>query len=240
MVLKQNSPCLEEIAEFLNDCLDVDKYFQEEQGGVYLPSIRPIARLGLALEPWTELQEWVEAENLDALFLHRPWKLQSGQLAPDIGVVSYHLAFDERLTLSYNPELAKILEMSGLEVLGKKKNRPIGMIGEVPMQSFDELRNCISHIFGGYEHIHGTNNLEEVQKIAVIGAMTDELVREATNRGATVYITGQLRKSADVALQETKITAIAIGHRRSEIWGLQALAKLLHKRWSSLEIVFAS
>ncbi|GAA6614811.1 Nif3-like dinuclear metal center hexameric protein [Scytonema sp. NUACC26] len=240
MILEQNSPSLEEIAEFLNDSLDVDKDFQEEQGGVYIPSVRPIARLGLALEPWAELREWVEVKNLDALFLHRPWKLQSEQLAPDIGVISYHLAFDERLTLSYNPELAQILEMSGLEVLGEKKNRPIGMIGEVPMQSFVELRDRISQIFGGYEHIHEVDNSKEIRKIAVVGAMTDELVREATNRGATVYITGQLRKSADVALQETKIMAIAVGHRRSEIWGLQALAKLLHKRWSSLEFVFAS
>ncbi|MUG99503.1 NGG1p interacting factor NIF3 [Scytonema sp. UIC 10036] len=240
MTLEHSSLLLAEIAEFLNNSLGVDKYFQEEPGGVYLPSIRPIKRLGLALEPWTELQEWVDAENLDALFLHRPWKLQAGQLAPDIGVISYHLAFDERLTLSFNPELAKILEMSGLEVLGEKRNRSIGMIGEIPTQSFAELCDRVSQIFGGYEQIRGVTSPEEVRKIAVVGAMTDELVREATNRGAAAYITGQLRKGADVALQETKMKAIAVGHRRSETWGLWALVRLLHQRWSSLEIVCAS
>ncbi|KAF3887508.1 MULTISPECIES: Nif3-like dinuclear metal center hexameric protein [Nostocales] len=240
MIFELNSLLLEEIAEFLNDSLDIDKYSQEEQGGVYVPSIRPIKRLGLVLEPWTELQEWVDAENLDALFLHRPWKLQAKQLAPDIGVISYHLAFDERLTLSFNPKLAKILKMSELEVLGEKQNRPIGMIGEIPTQSFAELCDRISQIFGGYEHIRGVDNHHKVRKIAVVGAMTDELVRTATNRGATAYVTGQLRKGADVALQETKMNAIAVGHRRSEISGLWALARLLHERWSSLEIVCAS
>ncbi|KYC38227.1 NGG1p interacting factor NIF3 [Scytonema hofmannii PCC 7110] len=239
MILERNSLLLKEIAEFLNDYLAIEKYFQEEQGGVYLPSIRPIKRLGLALEPWTELQEWVDAENLDAVFLHRPWKLQPGQLTPDIGVISYHLAFDERLTLSFNPELAKILGMSCVFVLGEKKNRPIGMIGDIPTQSFAELCDRISQIFGGYEQIRGVDKPEEVRKIAVVGAMTDELVREATNRGATAYITGQLRKGADFALQETKMNAIAVGHYRSEAWGLRALAKVLYERWSSLEIVYA-
>ena len=229
---------LPEIAEFLDRLFAVERYTEAERGGVYLPSSRSIKRLGLALEPKADFSKWAIAQNLDALFLHRPWKLQPQQLTPDVGVIAYHLPFDERLTLSYNSRLAEVLGISRRKVLGKKDSRAIGMIGEIPTQSFNNLCNCINQIFGGYEQIL-TAEQSEVSRIAVVGAMTDLLVREAANKGAEVYITGQLRQPAEEAMQETKIAAIAIGHRRSEVWGLRVLAGILRERWASLEVLVA-
>jgi putative NIF3 family GTP cyclohydrolase 1 type 2 len=227
---------LPEIAEFLNRLFTVECYSQAERGGVYLPSTRDVKRLGLVLEPWTDLSEWAIAQNIDALFLHRPWKLQPQQLTPNVGVIAYHLPFDERLTLSFNSQLAEVLGISGVEVLGKKDCRAIGMIGEIPRQNFQNLCNCINQIFGGYEQVLPAKQ-SEVSRIAVVGAMTDLLVREAANKGAEVYITGQLRQPAEQAMQETQIAAIAIGHRRSEVWGLRVLAGILRERWASLEVL---
>lgn len=228
---------LEEIADFLNRFFAIKRYSQEERGGIYLPSTRPVKRLGLALEPWMQLQEWVSGENLDAMFLHRPWQLEPGQLAPDIGVISYHLAFDERLTFSFNPRLAEVLGMSGLEVLGEKDTRPIGMIGDIPEQSFSVFCRYIHQVFGGYEQIGSVDDSDEVGRIAIVGAMSNSLIREAVSRGVDIYITGQLRKSAEQALLETKIKVIAVGHRRGEAWGLRALAGVLRERWSAVEVV---
>ena len=236
MTTGSNLILLEDIAEFLNQFFAVERYSQEERGGVYLPSTRPVKRLGLLLEPSAQLQKWVRTQNLDALFLHRPWKLEPEQLAPNIGVISYHLPFDERLTFSFNSRLAEVLGMSGLQVLGEKDGRAIGMIGEVPTQSFAHLCNCVNQIFGGYEQV-GAAEPTKVTRIAVVGAMTDLLVREAATRGANVYITGQLRQPAEQALLETQIAAVAVGHRRGEVWGLRSLAGVLRERWSSLEVV---
>ncbi len=236
MTIECNLILLEHIAEFLNRFFAVDRFPQPERGGVYLPSSRPVKRLGLALEPWTHLQKWAIAQNLDALFLHRPWKLEPGQLASDIGVIAYHLAFDERMTLGFNLRLASVLGMSDMSVLGKKEDRAIGMVGEIPTQSFADLCSCVSQVFGGYEQVCAADR-HEVTRIAVVGAMTDSLVREAAERGANIYITGQLRQPALQAMLETKIAALAIGHRRSEAWGLRALAGVLRERWSSLEVI---
>ncbi len=67
--------------------------------------------------------------------------------------------------------------------------------------------------------------------------MTDVLVREAKDRGANIYITGQLRQPAKLALEETGISCVAVGHKRSEEWGLRALAGLLRDRFSQLEVI---
>ncbi|OUL31603.1 Nif3-like dinuclear metal center hexameric protein [Nostoc sp. 106C] len=235
MTSECNSIFLQEIAEFLNCFFNVELFPISEKGGIYLASSNSVARLGLALEPDTQLHEWIKTQNLDALFLHRPWKLTADEISPELGVISYHLPFDECLTLGFNLRLAQILRMSELEVLGKKENRAIGMIGEIPTQSFTHLCSFITQIFGGQEQVHPAFN-SDVKRIAVVGAMTDSLVREAGERGADVYITGQLRQPAAAAMQETKIGAIAVGHRRSEVWGLRSLAGVLQERWASLEV----
>lgn len=226
---------LDNIAEFLAHFFGVHR-FANDQNGVYLPSTRPIARFGLALEPWAGLSEWVSAEQLDALFLHRPWKLQPGQLAADVGVVAYHLAFDECLTLGFNPQLATSLGMSKLEVLGEKEGRAIGMLGEIPTQSFANYCCYVDEVFGGQDEARVPMR-SEVSRVAVVGAMSDALVREAASRGANVYITGQLRQPAQAAVLETGIGVVAVGHRRCEEWGLQALAGVVRLRWSKLKVI---
>lgn len=227
---------MEEIGEFLHDLFGVERFAPSERGGIYLASSCPIKRIGLALEPGEKFPEWVSAESIDALFLHRPWKLEIEQITDKIGIIYYHLPFDEYLTIGFNIRLAQVLNISNLEILGEKENRAIGMLGEVSIQSFANLCDRIYQIFGGYEKIIQPIN-PEITRIAVVGAMTDSLVREAAVRGANVYITGQLRQPAAEALQETKIGALAVGHHRSEVWGLLTLADILRERWPSLEVV---
>ena len=236
MTSECNSIVIEDIVEFLNGVFAVELFAASERGGVYLPSPRPVRRLGLALEPGMQLQEWVRGQGLDALFLHRPWKLKAGQIPPDIGVISYHLPFDECLTMGFNFRLAQVLNMYSLEVLGEKDNRAIGMLGEIPTQSFTDLCSCVTQIFGGQEQIYLAAKTD-VKRIAVVGAMTDLLVREAAARGSDVYITGQFRQPALEAMRASKMGAIAIGHHRSEVWGLRALAGLLRERWFCLEVI---
>ena len=229
---------LDELTQFLNQYFAVHR-FGDDQGGVYRHSARPIRRIGLALEPWAELNQWANDRQLDALFLHRPWKLEPEQLEPDIGVVSYHLAFDERLTLGFNSRLAEVLGMEAIEVLGEKQGRPIGMIGKILPQSFASYRIYIDEVFGGQDKAY-PGCCESVSQVAVVGAMTDELVREAASRGADVYITGQLRQPAEEAVLDTGIGVIAVGHRRCEEWGLRALAGVMRERWFGLEVILSS
>jgi putative NIF3 family GTP cyclohydrolase 1 type 2 len=226
---------LEELARFLNRFFSVHR-FGDDQGGVYRDSTRPIRRIGLALEPWMQLDEWVGDERLDALFLHRPWKLELERLEPDVGVVAYHLAFDECLTLGFNSRLAVALGMEGIEVLGEKEGRPIGMIGEVQPQSFASYCSYIDEVFGGQDKAFSGSS-EKVSRVAVVGAMTDRLVREAALRGANVYVTGQLRQPAEEAVRETGISVVAVGHRRCEEWGLRALAGVMRERWCELTVI---
>lgn len=241
------SVALNELVALLRIEFAVDRYPANEQGGIYRPSKRPVQRLGLALEPGPRLSAWVAQHQPGALWLHRPWQLDPAALPPDIGVLYHHLPFDETLTIGYNPALAAQLGATGaLEPLGYKQaadetgeplpRRAIGMLVDVAEQEFDHWLDAVKTEFSGYDRAEAGRQID-VKRIAVVGAMNDALVREAADRGADLYVTGQYRKPAQDAVNETGIAVIAVGHRRSEEWGLRALADLIRQRWPKLEVV---
>lgn len=225
---------LKSLQAFLDDLLDAHT-FTDDQNGVYVPSERPVKRLGLALEPPPDVTDWTRQNDLDALFLHRPWKL--GRLPEGVGVLAYHYAFDERLTTAYNPTLAEALEMTGLEPFGLKQDRVLGMIGDVPPASWATFKGEAEAEFGGLEATHGAQGAE-VKRVCVVGALRPALVFGAAARGTQVYLTGEYRPAAAGAIAESGVSVLVIGHERSELWGLRALARLIRARFPGLETVF--
>ncbi|AQG82136.1 Nif3-like dinuclear metal center hexameric protein [Spirosoma montaniterrae] len=236
-----------DIAQFLRTQLSVQQYSATERGGIYRASNRPVARLGLALEPFPRLPQWLVDNQIDALWLHRPWHLDMNTIPANIGILHHHLPFDEHLTIGFNLRLAERLNaQTPPEPLGFKQAtdeagmllppRPIGMLLSVPEGEFD------AHLYKARDEFKGYDRAEmgrhpTISRVAVVGAMTDALVREAANRGAQLYLTGQYRKPAQEAVNEVGIAVIALGHRRTEEWGLQALATLIQAQWPALTVM---
>jgi putative NIF3 family GTP cyclohydrolase 1 type 2 len=225
------------LANFLDQYLETAKY-PDEAPLVYRQFGRPLRRLGMALEAGPGMAEWAETEKLDAIFLHRPYKLELATLPDDIGILVSHLPFEEKLALGYNLRLAMALEMTHLETLGFRKGRPLGMIGCVPPQTVGAFYQSVKETFGGREDAR-TCERNEVTKVAVVGAMTAELMHEASKRGAEVYVTGQMRRPAREALLDTGLGLVIVGHQRSEQWALGVLANVLRERFCGLKIVLA-
>lgn len=171
----------------------------------------------------------MRSQALDALFLHRPWNLAG--LPADVGVLASHLPFDERLTIGFNPDLAEALGVTGIEVLGTNEGRPLGMVGDFGGGSFPQLIDRITAEFGAPEAVEPGS---AIHRVAIVGAMTNALVREAAERGVGAYMTGQMRAPARAAVEETGIAVVAVGHRRSEVWGLHLLARQLREEWPGL------
>ncbi len=228
---------LSALAAYLDDYLGTIN-IPDDQHGIYRPSERNVKRIGLALEPWTGIDTWVRQKNLDALFLHRPWRLDREALPSDIGILAYHLAFDLTLTLGLNLRLANVLQMTHLVPCAYKENLPLGMLGDMPVTSTDSFFETLTELFGTPPVVE-KNTRETISRIAVVGAMTDSTIREAAEQGAHLYITGQFRQLARAAVNETGMTVAVVGHKTSELWGLRTLASLLHERWAHLDVVVA-
>ncbi len=225
------------LANFLDQYLETAKY-ADEAPLVHRQFGRSVKRLGLALEAWPGLAEWAAAEKLDAVFLHRAFKLDYAMLPEEVGVLASHLPFEEKLALGYNPRLAAMLGMTHLETLGYRKGRPLGMLGSVLPQTVAAFYQSVTETFGGRDEAR-TCERNEVTKVAVVGVMTTELMHEASQRGAEVYVTGQMRKPAKEAILDTGLGLVIVGHPRSEQWALSALANVLRERFCGLHAVLA-
>ena len=223
------------LADYLNSYLGTARIPGDTQG-IYRPSERPVKRVGLALEPWEGIGAWVRRENLDALFLHRPWQLDTQTLPDDVGILAYHLAFDLTLTLGLNPRLANVLQMTQLVPIAYKDNLPLGMLGDIPVTATHNFLQTLTDVFG-LAPVVENNVPETLSRVAIVGAMRDSTIREAAQLGAHLYITGQFRQPARTAVRETGMTVAVIGHNTSELWGLRTLASLLRERWAQLDVV---
>jgi putative NIF3 family GTP cyclohydrolase 1 type 2 len=195
----------------------------------------PIARLGLALEPWPGLPAWVEQERLDGLFLHRPWSLGAAR-TPGIAVVANHDGFDRRFGFGDNPELHAALHLHPLVSLAKRDGYPLGTITEGAARSVERLHSELVAIFAGLDEERAGSPDRAISRVAFARAMTVELVLEAAARGAHAYVTGQLRRPALAAAAGAGLHLFAVGHRRSESWALQVMATKLMQRWPGLAV----
>lgn len=229
-------PNLADIASFLNIMLDTERYPADERPGIFMSTARPIRRLGLALDPWPTLASWLEHEDLDAIFLHRPFKLNREIIPATRGVVYAYLPFDERLTVGYVPRLADLLGLRARAPMGDKSGRPLGMVGELPKpMSLVEWRRVINDIYGGLDE-SWDDGPTEIRKIAVVNSISPGLVQEASLRKVDAYLTRQLQAPARAACKAHKISAHGVGQRRAELWGLRTLSGMLRERWATIRV----
>jgi putative NIF3 family GTP cyclohydrolase 1 type 2 len=224
---------VQNLVGFIDALLRVEEQ-PDDPAGVYTASDAEIKRLGLMLEPTADISECIAANSLNALFLHRPWKLHQQDLTVNFGVIAYHRAFDNLLGVCFNPFLANDLQIHNVEEFAYKDGSPLGMVGDVETQTWEETVAKIEAQFDGYEAVTKPQNTT-VKRIAVVGAMNDATVREAVERGADIYLTGQMRVPAKQAVAETGIGVITTGHARGELWGLHKLAFLLEQEFPELE-----
>lgn len=223
-------PALAALADFIGELLDA-RAFPDDPPTLFVPSEHEVRRLGMALEPAPGLADWVDAERLDAIFLHRPWGVEDAGLDADVGVLASHAPFDHRLTVGYNPDLARDLGLLDPRPFGEQEGRAIGMIGDVEPADAAELIDLVAHLFGGLDEVL-PGRMRTIPRVAVAGAMTDALVREAAARGADLYLTGQMRQPGRRAAAETGICVAAVGHARGERYGLRLLGGMIERRFA--------
>ncbi|MES2573168.1 MAG: Nif3-like dinuclear metal center hexameric protein [Verrucomicrobiota bacterium] len=220
----------------------IDAWFGvDEPTCLVQPRAKPVRRLGLALDPWPGLSNWAAELALDAVFLHRHWRLDPRNCPGHIGVLANHAGFDVRLGFGENPELLTALGLRMESRLGE--SRALGVVATGAPRTINMLRESLFGIFGGVEEelLPEAGQAQRlIQRIALARAMRPGLIENARAAGAQAYVTGQLRQPARASALATGMTVFAVGHRRSEQWALKQLGMLLARRWPALELYIAS
>ena len=231
-------PTVYDLADHLAPRLDRARYHAEgDPAGVWLGSDREVRRLGLRLEPGRAPYDWAAA--FDAVLLHRPFGLWPARWPDGVGVVAVHRALDDRLSVGLNPALADALGLDPDPEPLARDGAPVGLVGRLrPPLALADAEARVRAELGGAKAVVGRGP-KVVGAVALVGAMTAELVEAAAERGAGLYVTGQIRQPGLAAVEATGVRVVAVGQGRAEAWGLRHLGRLLRERWPEIEVVDA-
>lgn len=159
-------------------------------------------------------------------------------LQNQISLFGFHLPLDAHPTLGNNATVYEKLGLKGTVMqfadefsnFDDKPNLPdrfmeanIGF-GGVGVITDELLRNVFPH---GYQSF-GFESGKEYKVATCTGSGTSEL-EEARERGYNMFITGEIRESTPIYSAETGMAVIAAGHHRSEIFGVENIAKWLNE-----------
>jgi putative NIF3 family GTP cyclohydrolase 1 type 2 len=224
------------LAEWVRE--QVGDHAPRASNGVWRPGDgRAIRRLGVALEGNEETARQAQAREVDALLLHRPWWL--GPLPEAIAVLAFHEALDDRLTTGSNPWLAEALGFRLGETISEQHGRPLVCLAHAlePVTVATLLARLVEQLPDAALGMWNPKLVSDpVHTIALANAMRPVLVAMAAHKGATVYVTGTLRPSAESTLLQTSMMAVGLGHEPIERWGLHWLCKALRAQFP-LEVI---
>ncbi|PNY80149.1 Nif3-like dinuclear metal center hexameric protein [Deinococcus koreensis] len=212
---------LEGLARWLHTALGED--------ALKRPGLEAVRRLELALEP-ADVPATLEA---DALFLHR--SRHTGDRWPGVGVLGVHDAFDLQFTTGPNRRLAGTLGWTDVQDV-TWEGRLVGLQATPPQRSWPELHAALVAALGGEDSSFAPAGGAPL-RLALMNAMNPALLEHVARLGVTVYLTGQLRPSAVAAARTLGLGVVALGHRRTELWGLRRLAQELEAAFPGLETV---
>ena len=214
--------------------LDLERYRREgDPTGVWLGSDRDVRRLGLRLEAGRPPYDW--ADGLDAVLVHRPFGLWPAMLPAGLGVLAAHRALDDLHSVGHNPALAAALGLEADDDPLMRGGNRIGTVGRLEPVALEDAVARVEAELGGLEDATGPEP-ETVEAVALVGAMTDELIEDAAGRGVGLYVTGQVRWKAAPAAERCGVRVVAVGQGRAEAWGLRRLGALLAEAFD-LEVV---
>ncbi|MEO5333588.1 MAG: Nif3-like dinuclear metal center hexameric protein [Magnetococcus sp. YQC-5] len=158
-------------------------------------------------------------------------------LMRDLTLMAYHLPLDCHPELGNNSLILKHLNLNPTASFGLYHGTWLSFVGECDApEPFDVFLSRVIHLFGG-EPLVLPFGPAMVKKIAVCSGAAPELIREAKQVGADVFLSGEASEPLYHFAREEGIHFIAAGHHRTEKFGVQAVGELLARQYG-LEFMF--
>ncbi|MFA6096456.1 MAG: Nif3-like dinuclear metal center hexameric protein [Candidatus Paceibacterota bacterium] len=231
----------DEIIEYLNEYLKVKDFQDYCHNGLQIEGKEDVSKVITGVTMSMALIGEAIKEKAEMIIVHHgiflrdiPSPLQLGGLYKarikeilhnDINFAGYHLPLDAHPVIGNNISLCKLF--------GMKKCRPfdVGFVGEldeaVDLAEFVKIVNDRLQT-GSLVLPYGKNR---VKKIAVISGGSSVDFKQAFDRGADVFIGGDIREEVVRKIEEIRFNFINAGHYNTEKLGIQNLGKLIEKRF---------
>ncbi len=194
-------------------------------------------RILIALDVRNEVIEYAEKNGFDTVVTHHPLiflplKELSGESVVSekalrlaragIAAMSFHTRFDA-LDGGVSDMLCKKLGFTPSAKFGEGGCAGLCDIGEIP---FDKLASDIKDLFGP-AHFFVEKATEKVHVAAVCGGAAEDFIPEAKEKGADVFICGEVKYHNATDAADDGMNLICVGHYESEEPVLKRLCEIV-------------
>lgn len=155
----------------------------------------------------------------------------------NVTLLGFHYLLDAHKKIGNNAQI--------LKKLGAKIVEPFydewGWIGEFPKSKdikivIDKLTNIFSH--QPIRHLFGKKKIKKIAVTSGGGTPRAREMPEFLEKDFDLYVTGETRESVPALIKEAKINYLAFGHYDTEKFGVQALGKIIKKKFPSVKVRF--
>ncbi|MBF0624734.1 MAG: Nif3-like dinuclear metal center hexameric protein [Magnetococcales bacterium] len=236
---------LGDVESFLNETLHPESFRDYAPNGVQVQGREEINRVVTGVSACVELFQ--KAVDLGAelvlvhhgLFWDKEPRVVEGSLKQrlkillqqDMTLMAYHLPLDAHPEWGNNACILRKLALEPLEPFGLYNGTALSWVGRCsPPRTVAEMFHGVTDLFGGSPLLLNFGP-ERIERVAVCSGAAPELVRQARAAGADLFLTGEATESVYHYCQEEGLHFIAAGHHRTETFGVQALGKLLTRRF---------
>jgi dinuclear metal center YbgI/SA1388 family protein len=174
----------------------------------------------------------------DALLVHHGWfwkgedprilgtrkRRLATLLNNDINLIAFHLPLDAHTVLGNNAQLARVLGLVAEPITASNGLLWFGTMPEV--YTLAEVTNRVAQRLNRPPLVIGPEGLP-VQRIAWCTGAAQNMLGQAIDGGAQVFITGEVSEPTVHLAREAGVGFISAGHHATERYGVQALGQAI-------------
>jgi len=232
---------LRDFSNWLSDLLEPSKYKDYCSNGLCVEASSEVTKVVTGVSFRESLIDKAIELGADCIIVHHPhgfWasdsKLPIGILGRKvqklmenhISLFGFHLPLDGHHEIGNNALIASKLGMERIIGFMSSGEKEVGCIASFPKPiSREEVFMRIQKLFPlGVSHslFYGSS---EIQKIGICSGGGSSGIDEAFSLGVDLYLTGEIKEQTPIFVEEERQNVVACGHHRTEIFGVQALAK---------------
>lgn len=180
-------------------------------------------------------------EHADCIIVHHPngfWKNEDRVLVGKFGermrrlmqngisLYGFHLPLDGHMEIGNNALIAKALGLNIVDGFMREGERFVGWIGEFDQPLSKE--GFAAKLGEAFPHGVQTSLMygnDTIKKVAICSGSGASGMDEAIALGCDAFVTGEIKESVPIAVEEAGFNLVSCGHHRTEVFGVRALAQ---------------
>jgi len=230
----------EELARRLDRELKPEAFRDDSHNGLQVAnSGRPVRKVAVGVDASAAFFDAAAEAGADFLICHHgvswgeslarltgmTWRRVRLLFERDMALYASHLPLDAHPRLGNNAQIARALGLRRLRPFGLYHGNRIGVMGETATAvSYERFLRQVEHRFGGPVQSMAFGP-KRIQRVAVVSGGGADLLAEAAEAGADLFLSGEPRLSAWHTAKELGLHAVFAGHYATETFGVKALAQ---------------